>query len=97
MESKKPSKTVTLKQMSLKGEIDASILDGWVKDTKVTITAVLTNTAVYYIFDGRTDRRFVETLENIEVEEKNVRILPPREPSPAAKARAAKIAAKEAS
>lgn len=89
------NRRITLKEVSLRGEIDVSILDGWVGGTKVTITAVLNNTAVYYIYNnGRTDRRFVETLDQIEVNEKDITILPAREPSPIAKARAAKSLAR---
>lgn len=87
---KEDNKRVTLKQLSLKGELDTSILEGWVGGTKVTITAILNNTAVYYIHNGRTDRRFVETLELIEVNEKDVKILPAREPSPVMKAKTTK-------
>lgn len=82
-------KLVSLLEMTERGEVDTSILDGWVGETKVTITAILTNTAVYYVHSGRTDRRFVETLDNIHVEEAKVRILPAREPTSGAKVKAA--------
>jgi hypothetical protein len=79
MNINKQKNTITLRDATLKGEVDASILDGWIKETKITITAVLNNTAVYYLHNGRTDRRFAESLELIQVNESDIKYLPVRE------------------
>lgn len=67
----------TLREMLRERAIDTSSLDGWVNGQRVTILAVLENTAVYY-FKDKYDQKFLESLEKIEVTRSKVAYLPER-------------------
>jgi len=69
---------VSLREMTLQGVVDTTILDGWIKDRRVTILTILMNTAVYY-FHGKVDRKYVEVLDEIEVERSSIKFLPTKE------------------
>jgi hypothetical protein len=72
------SKKVTLRSMIKEAGIDPSALRGWIEGEPVTITAILNNTAVYYL-NGKDGRKFVETLDKVVVEKSSVIYLPTRE------------------
>lgn len=70
---------VTLREMMVEERaIDTSFLEGWLFGRKITIFSILTNTAVYY-FKDHYEQKFLEVLENIEVNRSGVTYLPERE------------------
>jgi hypothetical protein len=78
MAKSKPKKNqVTLRSMIQENMIDTSHLVGIVDDQPVTITSILTNTAVYY-HTGESGKKMVESLEKILVDKNQVNYLPVR-------------------
>lgn len=68
----------TLREATQGGPIEASLLSGWIGGQKVTILAILNNTAVY-VRNNNLSQKFIESLEKIEIKKSDIKLLPIKE------------------